>query len=439
MNINLYQFGKRVNSLKVPSQEGLALSVVLKEDTSIYNPTFILNYNPFDYNYLKWDDRYYYIVDKVYRNNSIFEISCQIDVLATYRSDILNTSSYVQYSSSNYDIGITDSRLSTKDEVSISASQSTLLTDGNVAGTYILNYATSSATWGPTGCVWLSRTQSVNLANELNSTGFNEFLENFQKQFTGAYDSLISCRYVPFLWAGGGSAEVVLGGYQTGIIGQLIVPDVRYSVEVTIPWQFNDFRNQAPFTSILLYLPAYGYLEINPDDYIGKTSIRIDLVIDGATGEGTYIIGNIARCSTMFSAPVPVGTVSTNNMGFVGGLISAGISASTGNVIGTISSIEGIVASQARNVGNVGSLGGGSGILASPVPWQNVVCISISHDTNQEPNSLLSVQGRPCLKVLSLSSLTGYCQTINASVSVNASNNIIEEINNLLNGGIYIE
>ena len=64
---------------------------------------------------------------------------------------------------------------------------------------------------------------------------------------------------------------------------------------------------------------------------------------------------------------------------------------------------------------------------------------SCCHGTTIEPSAMAEKYGRPLNKVVTLSTLSGYCQTTYASVEVNASNEIIDEINNLLNGGIYIE
>ena len=445
MEITLYNFSKRVNSLKVPTG-GTGLSVHLKEETGKYNPTFILNVNPMNYNYIKWNDRYYYIENARYIHNNIFEIDCSIDVLASYRTQILNTNAFVQYSSSNYNSSIVDGRLSTKDVANYKINSSTLLTDGSTGrtgGTYIVSYVTSMPTLGISGCLWLGTSSAMNLANVLSSDGFNDFLTDFDKQFQGAYDSLLSCKYVPFSWYADGisqhPANIVLGGYDSGVTGMVPAKYVTYSCDVNIPWQYNDFRNLQPFTSLLLYLPAYGYYEINPNDLIGQTSLHIYLNIDGITGEGTYIIGNIGKCTCMFSNDISIGTVHGNAMGLVSGIISTAISVASENPVGTVSSIEGIISSQKRSLGNTGNLSGGSSVLASIGDWTSVHLVSITHDTNVSPSNIATQQGRPLLEVVSLSSLTGYCQTINASVNANASVSILEQINNYLNGGVYIE
>lgn len=96
MQITLYNLAKRRNSTKQPSK-GTNITVNLKEGTSYFNPSFILNLNPTGFNYLSWDNRYYYITNIENTRNGIYTISCELDALATYKSDILGTTAFVLY------------------------------------------------------------------------------------------------------------------------------------------------------------------------------------------------------------------------------------------------------------------------------------------------------------------------------------------------------
>ncbi len=72
MEIKLYNFTKRRNSTKRPS-EGIAINVNLKEGCSHYNPSFILNTNPTNFSYLSWGTWYYYITDIVNTRNGVLD------------------------------------------------------------------------------------------------------------------------------------------------------------------------------------------------------------------------------------------------------------------------------------------------------------------------------------------------------------------------------
>lgn len=445
VNIKLYKFSKRENSTARPSGSGVSVSALLKLPTDIVNPSFQLSGVGTDYNYIEWDGRYYYRNTARYETNTVVTYECSLDVLATYRSQIMSTSAFVAYSSSNYDVNIPDGRFSMDANASVESSSAGIIGDvpaGVNDGTYILEYATSDATYGPSGAVWLSPLSAGLIAEALNSTGFNDFLDQFSKQFNGAYDAVINCRFVPFDWYGRGTGthNVVLGGYDTGHVGVTVESTVEYSASISIPWQFSDFRNLQPYTSLLMFLPAYGFIELNPADFFGDSSISVSLYLDGITGIGTYVVGNKIKCVADFSTPVSIGTVRGN----VAGLITTGISAvgavATGGAgIPVAGAIAGVLLSQQRSVGNSGVSGGFAGVKASPGTWSNIYLYTICHDTNVDPANFTNAIGRCLNKVVNIGTLTGYVQTVDASVSVPADDTIADRINSYLNGGVYLE
>ena len=129
MLITLYSFSKRKNSTKQPNT-GTQVGVNLKSPTSKYNPTFIIgNTNPLPYTYLKWEDRYYYIDDIRFIRDHYYELVCSLDVLATYKANVLATSAYVAYSSSNYNENLLDSRISSLTTATTQTSSTVLFDD----------------------------------------------------------------------------------------------------------------------------------------------------------------------------------------------------------------------------------------------------------------------------------------------------------------------
>lgn len=444
MFITLYSFNKRNNSTKQPT-DGTQLDVLLKGNTSIFTPSFEVNKNVKQYNYLKFNNWYYYITDTIFIRTNLYQINCELDVLATFKSDILNTTCYVNYSASNYDDRIIDNRFSTVADATTKTNSSLLITDGDEAGTggsptYLLNYATDLATVGATGFSWCTGATALSIASKLNSTGFNDFLKTNEKQLQGAYDSILSCKKIPMAWHSKGvpGAKIHLGGYDTGV-GSITPVPINYETTVTIPWQFNDFRNLEPYTSLFIFLPNYGFVNLTANDFIGKNSINVKLVCDPLTGDGTYIVGNVFRAICNFATDFQIGTSKNNVMGINNGLMNAIGGAMVGNVMGTVGGIvDAVVSANQRNFGVVGGISSSSCCKVSIGDWRNVYCITICHDINQPPTSVVNTRGLPTKKVLPLSSLTGYVETVNASVK-SYNNNVNETINQLLDGGVYIE
>lgn len=452
VTITLYNFSKRENSTARPSGSGLSVSALLKMPTDIVNPSFQLSGVGSGYNYIEWDGRYYYRNTARYETNTVVTYECSLDVLATYRSQIMNTSAFVKYSASAFNEWIDDDRMSTDiAETGGYVQDAELLTDGtdtDIAGTFILEYATDEGTYGPTGCVYLDAEKCAQVAAVLNTSAFNDFLDSAAKQLQGAYDCLIGCRYVPFTWHSGGStSRIALGGYATDIFAVRAQTIHWYYATVNIPWQYSDFRRSAKYCALLIYLPGYGWFELNPNDFAAVEQLQVKLAIDGITGNGTYLIGGQARADCSFASNIGIGTLSSNAVGMIGTIGSAAsliaLGASGAGLLATAAAgasfLTGAIGTTGRNVGTTGTSSGTAGVLQSPNDFTRVYCTVIQRRTNADPSSLASTIGRPLCEIRQLGTLSGYVQTVDASVSVPADDTIADRINSYLNGGVYLE
>lgn len=438
MLITLYNFKKRYNSTKVPTG-GKEIDVRLKEGTSLYTPSFLLTINPTNYTYVKYSNRYYYISDIIYERTSLYRINCNIDVLASYKSNILSTTCYIAFSQSQFDDRIVDTRLSTVDRATYKTTSAEILVDGDTANpTFILEYVTSKPLNGLSGVAWLNGLSAIELAGKLSSEEFKTWLTENEKELSGAYDSVIGLRKVPFNWSSTASGNIYLASWNSTIPGGT-TRNMLYECSINIPWQFSDFRNQQPFTSLMLYLPAHGFVELNPSDLVDKTSIDIRLMVDGITGAGTYVVENLYKGDCNFANDISIGTIKGNSLGVTSGALGVVSGLISGNFASALNSgIQGAIASQQRSIGTTGRSSGGASIYANFGDWKSVYLTSICHNTNQEPSSIASTNGRPLNINLEMSSLSGYVQTINASVSCD-NDTIAKMINELLDGGVFIE
>lgn len=99
MVIELYKMTSENNAInKVKSLKMRDPNTILKNDCSIFNPTFILGYssglqqvlNESNYLYVPDFNRYYFITNKEVITGKRFEVSGKVDVLESYKTDILN-------------------------------------------------------------------------------------------------------------------------------------------------------------------------------------------------------------------------------------------------------------------------------------------------------------------------------------------------------------
>lgn len=102
--------GDHVYKSPEPTREDVTITQFM--DTSLINPVFRVKTVPTNTNYLYVSDtgRYYYIDDMVYSNQCIL-LYCTIDVLYTYRNDIVNTTQFVTRQENIVDNSLVDCKL----------------------------------------------------------------------------------------------------------------------------------------------------------------------------------------------------------------------------------------------------------------------------------------------------------------------------------------
>ena len=120
MTIKFYDFSKRANSTKQPAanSELLSLSSVeLKEECSFVNPVIrikdrvnniVFTPNLYNYVYIPLWLRYYFIRDWRYVNGA-WEVDLTLDVMASHKTEIGNTTAYISRCASQYNGNIIDS------------------------------------------------------------------------------------------------------------------------------------------------------------------------------------------------------------------------------------------------------------------------------------------------------------------------------------------
>lgn len=437
MEIILYDFSKRENSTKRPNQGGVKINVSLKEQTSIDTPSFILTSQDMQkFNYVQYGRFYYYIEDTISLAKDTWQIDCVIDVLATWKAEIGNTRAFKLYSTLGYNTAIPDTRLSTKD---IRTVQKTSVKMYDKSQRYLINYVTSEPTRGGSGIVCVDSGTALDIAKEITNDNLIQALVELQKSLQSAYDSVISCISIPFDVSSGVSWPIYLGNYMTGISGDIPELYLEKVVFIDIPWQFNDFRNMAPYTSLILYLPHYGPIELNPSDFIGKSRITVTMGISGLDGTGSYLIDGIIKVPVNFGTFMPMNGVAYNPLSILSGGASFLTSLATGNLLGAgHTAFNSTLATNTRYTGSGGGYGGTSTYI-NPEGFEYNYCVlfSICHDTTVQPSTVGTIQGRPVNAIADVTN--GYNQFANASIDCDAPQRLKTEINNYMNGGFYYE
>lgn len=470
---------KRKNSTYVPSNElTYSVDAVLKDGCSDHNPVFLLSNdsNVFSYNYVKWDSWYYFVDDVVRERNKLIAVSCTLDVLATYKTEILQTSAFVLYDTAA-NTEIPDTRLSTNTTRGIHYSSQVFNYIGNyndpancpvvlsIVGQDGLSY------WAVTPTVASTLLHDINtdevpdlfprLVEAETLEDYFAAIANYLRQFFMALlssgkaaECVTSAVQLPISSGGiyGNSGSIYLGNLPTGKTGTEISRRICYdTMTLSLHWTFSDWRRRAPYTEIYLYCPYFGLISLPVENLIGESSITVECSLDVATGNAIFIVFGTntqyhigtysANLGGAYSMGGVVTTPLTQATSMVGATVAGAAIIATGGSAAAMASKLGASAIAGIIGGNTPSLNtvsGGGGGAALGLRNQSYL-IEVTHNTNVDPTSVTNIIGTPAMAIKTLNTLTGYCQTKCASVWISGSGSVSSEINNMLDNGIFIE
>ena len=487
MTLKFYTFDKRRNSTKVPAADTPSedLTVVLKSPTSYKTPSFhVERSGGFPFNYFAWDQWFYFVTDVVSVGNDRYEVNAEMDILGTLRGWIMTTTAFVLYDTTA-NSEIPDGRLSVETSKAIEINSGAfqylgahsfpggtivagIVTDdgvsfyemdGSVADVLLRNVNSTeipgllpipSISWGTSDLDEIVE----GIADILDTIGQNIVI-GMRQIFGGrtAPECIISAKQLPVAPGAisGTNEGIYLGTWNTGQQGKRITNRIVLdSADVTIPWHFSDWRRNAPYTELYLYIPFVGLITLSPGDLINDSNIHIfasldvisgDVVFEVSTASGRYIGqygGNIAGSYNIGSSAVSAGNQVVTA---IGATIAGAAAVATGGAAAAMAAkvgAAGIFGAIASNTPTPSSIGGGGGGAALGLA-ATCYCISVTHDTNVSPSSVSASIGTPAMEQKTLGSLTGFVQTRAASVSAPFYGPILEECNSLLDGGVFIE
>lgn len=453
-------FSKRKNSTKQPSG-GTSVTCVLKETTSVEKPTFVFASNDFTINYIEAFGHYYFVDDIKSVRNGIIEVSCSLDVLATYKSSIGSYTAFVERSASYYNTLFADPDVAMMNEEVLTSQTVSGLSIFTSGGFYVLSVLNDLGS--ANGFTTYYITDSANLeslaayVNTNWGSAASSVVDWLQATFLKTADSIIDCIWVPIalaaLPAGATSWETMKIGVDvvTGVQGRRIVAPciVSESKTITIPHRYTDFRKGAPYTQGKLYIPGYGVVDFNPLDFDNDT-IYLQFDVDVTTGDTVCYLANssnmrIASYTYNVGVSCPVGKVGSNVTQTVGGVLStAGAVASAVATQGASAIASGVAAASSginalnSAISPTASIHGGKGGRAIAESGLDIICTLITR-TTADPADLLSTHGRPFMSTGSISAFSGYVKCSGADVPIAGMESDKVAINDFLNSGFYYE
>lgn len=457
MHIVAYSFDKRKNSTSRPTGagSGTALDGVLKEPCSITSPRLMLLawHREYNYVYIEEFNRYYFVEDVTYLSNTRVMVQLQVDVLASYRPAILTTNAYVIRATKAFNVQIPDTFYPTLSGTWQTIEQAEFVPLGNPA--FILGCIGGGGAGSITGAVTYYIVSETDLANLMTNVFdperyTEELSDTVVKTFFNPTQYITTCMYCPFLSASGGSDEITLGWWDTGVKGTKIGPRlVLDAITLSIPrTDDNDdhYINYAPWSKYRLYIPFVGFLDIEPSQLRGNASISITSQVDTATGElMCWIKGNngrvIATARGNACATIPIAqtvtSVGLNSQGAMtlGGMVGQAVGNALGGSFGdVVSDIGSALMANATQF----SINGTMGTISERFFETDIMLIL---DASRQVDTDLLKFGSPLCETRELSDLQGgYVKCLDAHFA----NTVVldterAEIESYLNGGVYLE
>lgn len=462
---------KRNSTYVVSNQPDYTLDVVLKDDTSVDTPTFLLDSVDVSVNYALWQGRYYFVDDIRRGITGQYELECATDYLATFKAYIGNYTAFVERASSNYDTYLPDNALSSKNAI-VHASHETLTLNNITAdGCYLLRAVTQvDSAANKTGVITYILDQSdlkAVMDFMFTDSNYPDILSDMAvKSFFNPFQYIVDLRWVPY-----SKTNMTQGSSATGPVkfgwfnSQYSVPiltaqvsNQSYTLAVPTCYYGNtDFRRyDSRFTNFKLYVFGHGTIDLSPMD-VTAGGLRIQRTVDFTTGEMITLVRRsdgvhpIAEFKDPFCIPVQISQVNSNLfhsamdvLSTVGqGMQAAGIaaeggagaiaSALAGGVIRTGASVINAIRGEtcAGITGN-GTNGNRAGLIQMPY----YILYETAYDSAEFSTN---VNGRPLCKNVQISTLSGYIQCAGASINIPGFARDKEAVNNALNGGFYYE
>ena len=468
--INFYSFSKRSNSTARPGAASLSTTCEIKRGSGLLNPTIELDIGlntapAYNYAYIAdFGARYYWVREWTF-DRGLWVAQLDVDVLATAKNYIGAASLYVLRAASAYDGYIKD-ELYPADTGFTFSSATGSFGWSYTGGTFIVGIVSKNADFGSLKYYALTPAQMATLTTYLVNDGFSTTEQlTLDGGSVALVNSLVnplqyfkSCIYIPIargslssVLKSAGTLTVYNWDVSTITGAQCVDPDHPvYAQTVTITVADHPqvasrgaFLNDTPYTERTLYAPVFGGIQLDPGQMIDASALTLQLRVDVCTGQATLDVyaddgGNtlhqMNHLEGMVGVQINLSQVTRDWLGatesVVGGaLASLANPANIGsNILNTIGNAVNAMRPKCESLGGGGSF---ANLYLGNAVLQNRFAHLVSDD--------LTEQGRPLCAVRTISTLSGYVQVMNGDISAPYTEDELDKIRTLLEGGFYYE
>lgn len=480
MIVTLYRgFHKDTNSTKIPvTGSYISMSQYnceLFDPCSVHSPKLWLgSTNNFfraslNYAYIPDFERYYWVTDFSFIDGR-WLMSLECDVLASFKSDIGESSQYVVRSQSKWNEDIIDTMYTPvggKNETFDSISNPFLPSGGK----FVIAYTSASPTVGSNAYGIFTKGQLITLLSYLmgNTNYLNlnlsEISDDLAKVILNPIQYIQSVKYFPFdISKGTAQTQAFFGWWLLAPTGlsfkELTLSDgttvttsfklniMRHSQAAT----FGNYLNLSPYSQYRLLLPCIGFIDLPAAMLYGFPKVQVtyttDLItglaqidieaIDDGPGQDRSVLVYHTTCD--MAVDIPISQISTDVVGAAksatSGVIGTVSSFLSGNIAGGISSlVNGAVDTTLSAVTPLPSFMGTAGNFNA-----FDVTPMLSTTFQEVSGPAFDLFGRPLCEVAQIKTLSGFTMCARAHIDIaRADRAEVDEVEGFMNEGFRYE
>lgn len=502
LTVKFWNYAKRENATSSPATTPLATynNVLLKDDCSLVNPALKIqaafNTNVYTWNYcfIQEFSRYYWVTDWMWQEG-LWVCELQVDVLASFKTQIGNQSVYVLRSASSYDGNIVDGTYPTT--AAAATYQSSAVNNpfsgvyANNDGVYIVGIVNKSAAG--------VRYYAFNFAGfrmfcsklYSYSSGWvnidpTEISEDLQKALINPFQYVVTAFYLPIsvTWfvnnnIGTATTTVEFGWWSVTVSAgaRIIDPGTLYnfSTSLSIPKHPSAssrgaYLNLSPYSIYTLRYYPFGTIDIDTEAICNWSTLDLYTDVDICAGKAILTLAvngknnPLRTIETTLSVSIPTAAINVDYMSM--GKSSTGIAAAA-SAIGQLGKGEGTffqnVAQKGKNfianlrAGNTAAIASGAKEAASNILSTAMASKATAEITGQQGSFTLfdtqtlslsgrflplanednTHRGRPLCQVVTLNTLSGFIMCADADVIIPCTDREKSAIQAYLESGFY--
>lgn len=316
-------FRKRDNSTKIPGDTTHVYDCDLMDGSGMIAPTIQLQIqNPTAFNYAYIDAfRRYYKVNNWHYSLGIWQADLQVDVLASFRTEIGNQEIYVLRSTTQWNGRIVDNAYpmiarKTYATGSVATGSSNPFATSYSSGNFVVGIInTDTASIGAVSYYVFTPAQFKTLVDRLMGDvqfyNVTDISDELTKVLANPFQYIVSCYWFPFTPPTGGAVSELKIGWWTfsGINCSRLSGYTRWSATgptITVPKhplaaERGLYLCGEPYTEYYLHLPPWGSFNIPADRLIDSDYITCTSQVDCITGMGKVMIDTQQAANNYFT------------------------------------------------------------------------------------------------------------------------------------------